>query len=100
MSYHFIVSLCGIKTWVVDVSALHPIWLFVISFVKFAVFSPVAEEKLSLKALKLMGNEKLLDKLYYTIEKGGSLASLDALYHAAKKKNKKITRKEVKEWSP
>jgi hypothetical protein len=45
-----------------------------------------------------MANEKLLEKLYYTIEQGGSLASLDALYHAAKKKNKKITKKEVKEW--
>lgn len=42
--------------------------------------------------------EKLLEKLYYALKKGGSLASLDALFHAAKKKNKKITKKKDKEW--
>lgn len=42
--------------------------------------------------------EKRLEKLYYTINQGGSLASLDALYHAARKENKKITKKKVQEW--
>ena len=45
-----------------------------------------------------MENEKLLEKLYYNLNQGGSLGSVDALYHAAKKKNKKITKKEVREW--
>jgi len=42
--------------------------------------------------------EKRLEKLYYTINQGGSLASLDALYHAARRENKKITKKKVQEW--
>lgn len=60
------------------------------------MFLHVAGEKWLFKILKLM--EKLLEKLYYTIKEGGSLASLDALYHAAKKKNRKITKKQVQEW--
>ena len=42
--------------------------------------------------------EKLLEKLYYNLNQGGSLGSVDALYHAAKKKNRKITKKQVREW--
>ena len=42
--------------------------------------------------------ETLLEKLYYNVNQEGSLGSVDALYHAAKKKNKKITRKQIREW--
>jgi len=42
--------------------------------------------------------EKLLEKLYYNINQGGSLGSVDALYHAAKKQNKKVTKRQVREW--
>ena len=45
-----------------------------------------------------METNKLLEKLYYKIKQGGSLGSVDSLYHAAKRQNKKITRREVQEW--
>ena len=45
-----------------------------------------------------MENDNLLQNLYYHLNQGGSLGSVDALYHAAKKKNKKITKREVREW--
>lgn len=42
--------------------------------------------------------EKLLENLYYNINHGAGLGSLDALYYAAKKKNKKITKSQVQKW--
>ena len=45
-----------------------------------------------------MDNDHLLQNLYFQVSQGGSLGSVDGLYHAAKKKNKKITKREVREW--
>jgi transposase InsO family protein len=45
-----------------------------------------------------METNELLEKLYYDLNQGGSLGSVDALYHAAKKKNRKVTKREVQEW--
>lgn len=42
--------------------------------------------------------ETILENLYFKINQGGSLGSVDALFHAAKKKNKNITKKLVQEW--
>ena len=40
----------------------------------------------------------LLTNLYYDLNQGGSLGGVDALYRAAKEKNKKITRNQVQKW--
>ena len=58
------------------------------------------EVKSSLRIRILMDSptEKLLEKAYFAINQGGSLGSADALYHVVKKKNRKITRKHVREW--
>lgn len=45
-----------------------------------------------------MEKDELLEKLYYDLNQGSSLGSVDALFHSAKRKNKKITKKEVREW--
>ena len=42
--------------------------------------------------------DKLLEKLYFNVNQGGSLGSVDALFHAAKKQNKKVTKRHVREW--
>lgn len=86
------------KTWVLAVYVPPQTLIYETSFAEFAVFLLAVGEKCSFKTLKLMETRKLLEKLYYTINQGGSLASIDALYHAAKKKNKKITKGEVKRW--
>ena len=42
--------------------------------------------------------DKLLEKLYFNVNQGQSLGSVDALFHAAKKQNKNLTKKQVREW--
>ena len=45
-----------------------------------------------------MERNELLEKLYYNLNQGEGLGGVDSLFHAAKKKNKKITKKQVREW--